>query len=111
MNDKIRGIYEVLIDGAQRGLTNDQLFQYVLDHCSKATSKKIVKASLLALSDPELRDRNILDVVYALAIKHRLDPLSKDDIEDLKGKSEPDPKRKPDQKRFSEETDVGQVIP
>ncbi|EJZ19290.1 hypothetical protein, partial [Rhizobium sp. Pop5] len=48
----------------------------------KATSKKIVRASLLALTDPHLRDRNILDVIYALAIKHRLDEGVLDDGDD-----------------------------
>lgn len=51
--------------------------------CHKATSKKIVKASLLALSDPELKDPTILHTIYALAIKHRLDPSSMDDVEEV----------------------------
>jgi hypothetical protein len=46
----------------------------------KATSKKIVKASLLALSDPDLEGSDIPHTIYALAIKHRLDRSSMDDV-------------------------------
>jgi hypothetical protein len=41
--------------------------------------------------DPHLRDRNILDVIYALAIKHRLDDGVLDDGED----EEPDERAQP----------------
>jgi len=93
MSDKILKIYETLIEGAEKGLTDTGLFQHVLEHCPKATSKKIVRAALLALTDPEVNDKNILDVVYALAIKHRLDPLSKDDIQEMKDKPQAAPKK------------------
>ena len=72
MKDKKR-VYEALVDGATEGLTDQALYDFVKARCPNATSKKIVRASLLALIDPHLRDRNILDVIYALAIKHRLD--------------------------------------
>jgi hypothetical protein len=82
VSGKINRIYEALIEGAETGLSGDELFKHVTSHCPNASSKKIVKASLLALSDPDLKDANILQVVYALAIKHRLDPVSKGDLED-----------------------------
>lgn len=94
MANKIQNIYEALIDGSQEGLSDGKLFRYVLEKCPKATSKKIVMASLLALSDPEIKDKNILDVVYALAIKHRLDPLTKDDIGMLNEEVKPKRSRK-----------------
>ncbi|MBX4924545.1 hypothetical protein [Rhizobium binae] len=72
MKEKKR-VYEALVDGAMEGLTDQALYDFVKARCPKATSKKIVRASLLALTDPHLKDRNILDVIYALAIKHRLD--------------------------------------
>ena len=80
MPSKIDSIYEALIAGAEKGLSDDALFRHVLEHCPKASSKKIVKASLLALTDPDLNDAKILHVIYALAIKHRLDPVSKGDL-------------------------------
>jgi len=81
MKEKKR-VYEALVDGAMEGLTDDALFDFVRARCPKATSKKIVRASLLALGDPHLKDRNILDVIYALAIKHRLDDVVLEDGED-----------------------------
>ena len=56
MSAKAQKIYEELIEGAQKGLSGDELYQHVVKGCPKATSKKIVKASLLALSDPNLRE-------------------------------------------------------
>lgn len=81
MKEKKR-VYEALVDGAMEGLTDKALFDFVLNRCPKASSRKIVRASLLALTDPHLRDRNILDTIYALAIKHRLDPGVLDDEAD-----------------------------
>ncbi|WP_105400666.1 hypothetical protein [Neorhizobium sp. T7_12] len=68
-----RKVYEALVDGAMEGLTDEALFKFVTKRCPKTSSKKIVRAALLGLSDPHLRDRNILDTIYALAIKHRMD--------------------------------------
>jgi hypothetical protein len=82
MSDKIKKIYHALVEGAENGLTDKALFKYVVDECPKATSKKIVKASLLALSDDELKDAQILKVIYDLAIKHRLDAATADDAEE-----------------------------
>ncbi|MCW1750488.1 hypothetical protein [Rhizobium acaciae] len=92
MKEKKR-VYEALVDGAMEGLTDQALYDFVRARCPKATSKKIVRASLLALMDPHLRDRNILDVIYALAIKHRLDDGVLDDGED----EEPDERAQPSQ--------------
>lgn len=72
MGDK-RKVYEALVDGAMEGLTDKALFDYVTRRCPKTSSRKIVRAALLGLTDPHLRDRNILDTIYALAIKHRMD--------------------------------------
>jgi hypothetical protein len=40
-----------------------------------------VRAALLALSDPDLKDANILHTIYALAIKHRVDKHPYDEID------------------------------
>ena len=81
MSGKIDRIYEALITGAEQGLVDEALYRHVLTECPKASSKKIVKASLLALSDPDVKDAQILQVVYALAIRHRLDPVTENDFE------------------------------
>ncbi len=80
MKEKKR-VYEALVNGAMEGLSDKALYDFVLSRCPKATSRKIVRASLFALTDPHLKDRNILDTIYALAIKHRLDPGVLDDEE------------------------------
>jgi hypothetical protein len=83
MSGKFKKMYEALVEGAQSGLTDVDLLRHVVHRCPKATSKKIVKASLLALGDAELNDAAILRTIYALAIKHRVEPLTKADIEAL----------------------------
>lgn len=70
---KIRKIYDALIEGAYQGLSDVELHDHVFEQCPKANSKRLVRAALLALSDPHVQDRNVLNVIYALAIKHRLD--------------------------------------
>lgn len=70
---KIRKVYDALIEGAYQGLSDVELHDHVFEQCPKATSKRLVRAALLALSDPNVQDRNVLNVIYALAIKHRLD--------------------------------------
>jgi hypothetical protein len=74
-------IYNALVDGAEQGLTGGTLFRYVVSECPRATSKKNLKASLLALSDRDMKDAKVLHVIYALAIQHRLDPPSTADAE------------------------------
>jgi hypothetical protein len=91
MKEKKR-VYEALVDGAMDGLVGDALYDFVRKRCPKASSKKIVRASLLALSDPHLKDRNILDVIYALAIKHRLDDTTVEDEHDEEADEEKRPR-------------------
>jgi hypothetical protein len=64
-------IYQALLDGATNGLTDSKLSKYVLQQCPKASSKKIVNAGLMAFDDANLKDRNVLNVICALAIQHR----------------------------------------
>ena len=103
MGDKIKKIYAALVDGAEAGHSDTELFRFVMDACPKATNKKIVKASLLALSDDDLTDANILRVIYALAIKHRLDPATIDDVDEGASSHEETPKlKKKDKAKKSE---------
>jgi len=64
---------EVLVKGAAEGLTSSQLFDRVRSQYPKAKTGKIVRAAFHALSEPTLKDRAVLDVIYALALQHRLD--------------------------------------
>ena len=78
-----RKIYEALVEGATAGLSDDALFDFVVRAEPKANSKRIVRAALLSLSDPALSNRNILNVIYSLAIKHRLADIFDDDADDF----------------------------
>jgi hypothetical protein len=75
MSEKRQQVYSALVDGATSGLSDDALYAFVLKRCPETPNRRIVRASLLALSDPNMRDRNILNAIYALAIKHRLDDV------------------------------------
>ena len=55
------------------------MYQYIIDNAPKTSAKRVVKASLLALSDPAIRDRDVLEAVYALAISYRLSSLGVED--------------------------------
>jgi hypothetical protein len=72
VGDAKKKIYEYLIEGATSGLTDDALYAFIVKKVPKANSQRIARAGFLALSDPALTDRTILNVIYALAIKHRL---------------------------------------
>lgn len=73
-----RELEEALVDGATEGLTSMQLFAKVRGQYPKAKTGKIVRAAFHVLSEPTLKDRNILDVIYALALAHRLDEAPED---------------------------------
>ena len=76
MGETKKKVYEALVEGATSGLTDAALYDHVVKRVPKANNKRIVRASLLALSDPDLTDRNILNVIYALADPRIADLLS-----------------------------------
>lgn len=82
MGDTKKKIYEYLIEGASSGLEDADLYAYIVGRVSKANGKRIARAGFLALSDPALTDRNVLNAIYALAIKHRLAGDHADEAED-----------------------------
>jgi hypothetical protein len=82
MAEKRKKVYHALVEGATEGLSDRKLYDFVLKKCPKTSSKKIVRAALLALTDPDVDDRNVLDAIYALAIKHRMDELGHGDDDD-----------------------------
>ncbi|PRH88469.1 hypothetical protein C5L14_04285 [Labrys okinawensis] len=82
VGDTKKKIYEYLIEGATSGLSDEALYTYIVGRVSKANSKRIARAGFLALSDPTLTDRNVLNTIYALAIKHRLADSSAEEAEE-----------------------------
>lgn len=79
MGKKLSKVYDALVEGAADGRTGRDLYEFVIEECPKASAKRIVKASLFALSDPDIRDRAVLEAIYALAIDHRLSSLGVED--------------------------------
>jgi hypothetical protein len=82
VGDTKKKIYEYLIEGATSGLVDEDLYTYIVGRVSKANSKRIARAGFLALSDPALTDRNVLNTIYDLAIKHRLAGSGADETEE-----------------------------
>ena len=104
MREKRKKIYHALVDGATEGLSDKALYGFVVGRCPKASSRKIVRAALMALTDPDVTDRNVLNTIYALAIKHRMDEMGQGDLDEDETESEHKepapllkrPKKKPD---------------
>lgn len=82
MGETRKKIYQALVDGASEGHTSSDLYEFVKKRCAKTSGRRIVRASLLALTDPNVKDPVVLDAIYALAIKHRMDDVRSDDEHD-----------------------------
>jgi hypothetical protein len=72
MGKKREKLYAVALDGIQKGLKKQALNEHIFNQCSDASSKRIVKASLLAFADANVLDKKILQQMSDLAIQHRL---------------------------------------
>lgn len=70
--DKKAALSRAIREGAKSGLLADALYHHVLSVVPDAGGKAIVNSALLALSEPDITERNVLDAIYDLAIKHRL---------------------------------------
>lgn len=79
MADLKKRIQDALVAGAENGLSGDALYQFVKTECPKAKGKRIVHVAFFALSDPDLKDRKILDALYAFALSRRLGDDAEDD--------------------------------
>ncbi len=79
MGKKLNRVYNALIEGAADGRTGTDLHDFVTDKCPKTSSRRIVKASLMALTDADVRERYVLEAIYDLAIKYRLSSLGVED--------------------------------
>lgn len=79
MGKKLNRVYNALIEGAADGRAGAGLHDFVTEKCPKTSSKRLVKASLMALTDPDVRERYVLEAIYDLAIKYRLSSLGIED--------------------------------
>lgn len=72
---KVKNIYSALLHGATLGLWDEALMAHVIEVCPYATERRVIKAASRALLDPDVRDRNILNVICNLAIKLHAGPM------------------------------------
>ncbi|MCM2476284.1 hypothetical protein HGO38_22735 [Rhizobium sp. CG5] len=107
MGAKRKKIYEALVDGATEGHSGRSLYDFVQKRCPKTSGKKIVRASLFALTDPDVTDRNVLDVIYALAIKHRMDEVRPGEDHDDDDAQTPAPAAEKPKSKKAESVDNG----
>ncbi|MBY5891364.1 hypothetical protein [Rhizobium ruizarguesonis] len=93
------------VAGRPKVLSDKIPYEFVARKCPKTSSKKIVGAALLALTDPDVTDRHVLDTIYALAIDHRMDEIGDGDPGDEQdNKSEIAPSVKPSKRRLDSST-------
>ncbi|NKJ73368.1 hypothetical protein GFL38_14020 [Rhizobium leguminosarum bv. viciae] len=105
MAEKRKKIYKALVDGATDGLSDKALYDFVVERCPKTSSKKIVRAALFALTDPDVTDRHVLNTIYALAIKHRMSEIANGDTgDDQDAEVEVAPSRKSTKRRPARST-------
>ena len=79
MGEERKKVYEALVDGATEGYRDRQLYDFVQHAVPGHPARKSSVPRCWRLSDPDLRDHNILSTIYALAIKHRRDTVRSDD--------------------------------
>lgn len=71
MGKKLTAVYEVLVEGLTGGLKDHELYDFVSRRCQGSSSKRVCRASVLAMSDPRVTDRAALERVYSIAVDHR----------------------------------------
>ncbi len=72
MGRKLSSVYEVLIQGLCSGLSGHDLYRHVISHCAVSSDKRICRASMLAMSDSRVADREALEAVYTIATDRRI---------------------------------------
>jgi hypothetical protein len=77
MGKKLKSVYSTMISGITQGLSGAALYEYVTHNCRDASEKRICRASLLALSDARIQDRNALEHIYQIAVHSRFSALSR----------------------------------
>ena len=65
-------IRRALVEGATQGLVGSKLYAFIKERAPDVSNQKIVHTALLTLSDTDIVDRNMLNVIYGLAIAYRL---------------------------------------
>ncbi|MGJ4859708.1 hypothetical protein ACN6KF_005743 [Labrys sp. La1] len=72
MGETKKRIYEALITGAAKGLHSAPLYAYVANKVPRSDNKRVIRAALQSLRDPELTDPASLRAICSLAVERRL---------------------------------------
>ena len=95
-----------IVQGALAGLSGDALYAHIQAARPATGNKAIAKAGLLALSDPALTDRAMLDAVYDMSAKLRfaapvpvIEPAAEPVATEAKPAQETSGEDKPEKKR------------
>ena len=71
VSDTKKQVQKALLEGVAEGLKGEALLQFA-KRATGAKDKKIVHGAFYALSDPDLKDRKVLDILFELGLSHRL---------------------------------------
>ncbi|WP_448955055.1 hypothetical protein [Labrys neptuniae] len=85
MGETKKKIYEALVAGAEGGLHSAPLYAYVANKVPKSNNKRIIRAAIQALRDPQMTDPTSLKAICSLAVERRLIDLGSS-AENAKGK-------------------------
>ncbi|MGF9565979.1 hypothetical protein [Neorhizobium sp. JUb45] len=72
MGRKLTSVYDTLVRGLIDGLCDHELYDFVTSRCDSSSDKRICRASIMAMSDDRVSDRDALERVYSIAADHRL---------------------------------------
>jgi hypothetical protein len=101
---------EAIVDGAEQGLAGSALLEHARKIEPNSSTKKVAHAAFFALTDPSLKDKAVLDAIYALGIELRLDGGAAVQEKPIaKGKKEP--RRKAATKKAKPQADKGLAEP
>ncbi len=72
MGRKLSSVYEVLIHGVGRGLAGHELYDHIQSGCKVSSNKRICRASMIAMSDARVSNRDVLEGIYTIAIDRHI---------------------------------------
>lgn len=75
MGQKRENLYSIIKLGLQNGLNDEDLYQEMKRGTEKLTDRRIVRASLLGFSDPDLNTLQTIERLTSLIVQYRLRDL------------------------------------
>lgn len=75
MGQKRENLYSVIKLGLQNELNDEDLYQEMKRSTEKLTDRRIVRASVLGFSDPDLNTPQTIERLTSLIVKYRLQDL------------------------------------